>query len=125
MFINLRYFYNISDVASDEKLLRKNMLVSKKNQFHRRTIFQCDHCQRQFDVKRNFLHHINSHLGIKPYSCNLCSKKFTTKSHLNTHIKIHSGNKPYVCHICGKSFAVSSNLKKHSSLHTRNQDRKQ
>ena len=91
----------------------------KKRSNKQRTIYQCDKCQKQFDLKRNFMHHINSHLGIKPYHCDLCAKTFTQKSHLNTHMKIHSGAKPYICHKCGKAFAVNSNFKKHTNIHCR------
>ena len=67
------------------------------------------------------MHHINSHLGIKPYKCQLCSKKFTQKSHLNTHTRVHSGAKPFICHRCGKRFAIKSNFKKHANIHCRDE----
>lgn len=88
-----------------------------------KTIYRCDKCMKQFRHKRDFMNHLNSHFGIKPYSCNQCGKFFTQKSHLNTHISIHSGVKKYVCYKCGRSFNVSSNLKKHLAVHYRAQVR--
>lgn len=87
-----------------------------------KTIYRCDKCMKQFRHKRDFMNHLNSHFGIKPFSCNQCGKCFTQKSHLNTHISIHSGIKKYVCYKCGRSFNVSSNLKKHLAVHYRAQN---
>eukprot|EP00088_Acartia_fossae_P050057 TRINITY_DN557_c0_g1_i1.p1 TRINITY_DN557_c0_g1~~TRINITY_DN557_c0_g1_i1.p1 ORF type:complete len:695 (-),score=102.65 TRINITY_DN557_c0_g1_i1:50-2134(-) len=87
-----------------------------------KTIYRCDKCMKQFRIKRDFLNHINSHLGIKPFSCTLCQKSFTQKSHLNTHVDIHLGLKKHVCYKCGRSFNVKSNLKKHLAVHFRDQE---
>ncbi|XP_023333166.1 zinc finger protein 2 homolog isoform X2 [Eurytemora carolleeae] len=109
------------DESRNEKL--EFILPKRKKTPHQRTIYQCDKCQKQFGLKRNFMHHINSHLGIKPYACTQCDKRFVQRCHMNTHMKIlHSGLKPYICHKCGKSFAVSSNLKKHAATHGREEE---
>ena len=111
-------FLFLEDESRNEKL--EFILPKRKKTPHQRTIYQCDKCQKQFGLKRNFMHHINSHLGIKPYACTQCDKRFVQRCHMNTHMKIlHSGLKPYICHKCGKSFAVSSNLKKHAATHGR------
>ena len=86
-----------------------------------KTIYRCDKCMKQFRIKRDFLNHINSHLGIKPFSCSMCQKSFTQKSHLNTHVGIHLGLKKHICYKCGRSFNVKSNLKKHLAVHFRDQ----
>ena len=110
--------FDFSGESRNEKL--GFVLPTRKKTPNQRTIYQCDKCQKQFGLKRNFMHHINSHLGIKPYACSICDKRFVQTSHLNTHMKIlHTGLKPYICHKCGKSFAVSSNLKKHAAIHGR------
>ena len=101
---------NISDVLNSSKPRRQNNF---------KTIYRCDKCMKQFRHKRDFVNHLNSHFGIKPYSCHLCCKNFTQKSHLNTHLSIHSGTKKYICYKCGRGFNVASNLKKHLAVHFR------
>ena len=101
---------NISQVLDSSKPRRQNNV---------KTIYRCDKCMKQFRHKRDFVNHLNSHFGIKPYSCHLCGKNFTQKSHLNTHIGIHSGAKKHICYKCGRVFNVASNLKKHLAVHFR------
>ena len=104
-------------MASDEKLLRKNMLVPKKNQFHRRTIFQCDHCQKKFSQKPALEKHVESvHEGKKEFKCKECEKKFTQSSNMKAHIAaVHEKKKPHTCEICDAKFPNRQSLSNHTA----------
>ena len=76
-------------------------------------------CEKQFGTRVQLKHHMNIHLGLKPYSCKECGKAFTQPTHLSVHRRIHNGVKPYMCSICGKTFAIASNMRKHAAIHER------
>ena len=81
--------------------------------------FQCQECPKNFTTKNQLKHHMNIHLGLKPYSCTVCNKGFTQPTHLNIHMRTHDGSRPYMCSICGKTFTIASNMKKHLAIHDR------
>jgi len=81
--------------------------------------FQCSQCFKQFTTKVQLKHHMNIHLGLKPYICTLCGKGFTQPTHLKVHKRTHDGSRPYMCSVCGKTFAIASNMRKHLAIHDR------
>ena len=104
-----------SKVHLQNRLKIKNLsiVVAAKTM---RFIFRCD---KQFGTRVQLKHHMNIHLGLKPYSCNECGKAFTQPTHLSVHRRTHNGLKPYMCSICGKTFAIASNMRKHAAIHDR------
>ena len=81
--------------------------------------FQCQRCDKQFGTRVQLKHHMNIHLGLKPYPCKECGKSFTQPTHLSVHRRTHNGFKPYMCSICRKTFAIASNMRKHAAIHDR------
>ena len=81
--------------------------------------FECVECLKSFTTKLQLKHHLNIHLGLKPYSCEICNKSFTQPTHLKIHRRVHDGSKPYMCSVCGKTFAIGSNMRKHLAIHDR------
>ena len=81
--------------------------------------FQCQRCDKQFGTRVQLKHHMNIHLGLKPYPCKECGKSFTQPTHLSVHRRTHNGFKPYMCSICEKTFAIASNMRKHAAIHDR------
>jgi len=81
--------------------------------------FQCSQCFKNFTTKVQLKHHMNIHLGLRPYTCTVCGKGFTQPTHLKIHKRTHDGSKPYMCSVCGKTFAIASNMRKHLAIHDR------
>ena len=81
--------------------------------------FECVECLKCFTTKLQLKHHMNIHLGLKPYVCETCNKSFTQPTHLKIHQRVHDGSKPYMCSVCGKRFAIASNMRKHQAIHDR------
>lgn len=87
--------------------------ASKKN------LLPCDTCGKMLK-KYDLAHHMNIHLGLRPFACTIedCGKTFTSPSHLQKHVKItHGNNYPYKCDICSKQFKVMTTYKIHRSYH--------
>ncbi|KAM4728876.1 uncharacterized protein FYW61_011702 [Anableps anableps] len=82
---------------------------------HRRTF--CRDCRRCFDHRGNFLQHMRTHTGEKPYSCSDCGKRFTVSGGLTRHRRVHTGEKPYPCSECGKRFSQRGAWVKHLQTH--------
>jgi len=81
--------------------------------------FQCLKCFKNFTTKVQLKHHMNIHLGLRPYTCAVCGKGFTQPTHLKVHKRTHDGSRPYMCSVCGKTFAIASNMRKHLAIHDR------
>lgn len=79
--------------------------------------FQCEKCDKKFNMKRNLRQHELTH-GEKKYLCNYCGKSYMMMANLLQHERIHTGERPYPCSECGKSFARITNLKQHLLTHT-------
>ncbi|XP_030002486.1 gastrula zinc finger protein XlCGF57.1-like isoform X1 [Sphaeramia orbicularis] len=79
---------------------------------------QCSVCGKTFDRRSEFMIHMRSHTGEKPFGCSVCGKRFASKSNLSTHMKIHTGEKSFVCSVCGKRFTHNSSLFNHVRIHT-------
>ena len=95
----LRYTYHCGFKSENEYLKpssKKFRIYKYRNPKTSRTkqIFKCEFtsCSRSFRKIHNFLDHLRTHTGEKPYICPYiktegCSKSFAQKSNLNKHIK--------------------------------------
>ncbi|XP_072769789.1 uncharacterized protein [Nerophis lumbriciformis] len=82
-----------------------------------RTHFQCSHCDKTFNHRKNMKRHMKIHSPEKHISCSICCKSFTQNAYLKRHMKIHSGEKDFSCSICSKGF-TQRDLKIHMRTHT-------
>ncbi|CAL4073140.1 unnamed protein product, partial [Meganyctiphanes norvegica] len=46
---------------------------------------KCSYCFRVFSNKSNFIRHMRTHSGEKPYKCSQCDKYFSKKGNLESH----------------------------------------
>ena len=51
-------------------------------------------CTSTFTAKHNLTNHMNSHLGVQPFSCPRCSRPFTTKGVMQRHTKTCKSSSP-------------------------------
>ncbi|KOB70279.1 Uncharacterized protein OBRU01_15568, partial [Operophtera brumata] len=88
----------------------------------------CNACDRILTKISNWRRHIDTHIGVRPFTCDCCLKTFPEKGTLKRHMKIHNsvtlGNndKPietgfhFVCVTCGQGFELLSS-KRHLQGH--------
>ncbi|NXR61724.1 ZN652 protein, partial [Rhadina sibilatrix] len=77
------------------------------------TVFMCQWCGKDFNMKQYFDEHMKTHTGEKPYICEICGKSFTSRPNMKRHRRTHTGEKPYPCDVCGQRFRFSNMLKAH------------
>ena len=80
--------------------------------------YVCQVCGHTTEVHYDYLKHMESHTGERPFKCSICNKGFFARGHLNDHIIIHTGQKPFSCEVCGKAFNNKSSMRRHQTLHT-------
>lgn len=50
-------------------------LASHMSKTHlKKHLYQCQKCDKEYDVEEAFIRHCNRHLGIKPFPCSQCEK---------------------------------------------------
>ncbi|XP_070592933.1 RE1-silencing transcription factor B-like [Erythrolamprus reginae] len=64
-----------------------------------------DHCLAHLcsyfsNRKNNYVQHIRTHTGERPYQCSMCPYSSSQKTHLTRHMRTHSGEKPFKCEQC-------------------------
>ena len=80
--------------------------------------YLCNICGHTTGVHFDYIRHVESHTGTRPFKCALCNRAFFTLSHLNEHITSHTGDrKPYSCTVCGKVFSTETSIRRHENLH--------
>jgi KRAB domain-containing zinc finger protein len=57
--------------------------------------FKCyyENCTKKYESKSNFLIHLRSHTGDKPFQCDFCLKGYPSKGNLKKHLKLHMQDK--------------------------------
>ncbi|XP_062304739.1 zinc finger protein 391-like [Osmerus eperlanus] len=84
----------------------------------RKTIHQCQQCNRTFISESHLIKHMRTHTGERPFHCQQCNKQFAQKCHLVDHMRTHTGEKPFQCQQCNKTFSQKSSLVDHRRTHT-------
>ena len=99
---------------------RRGCLIKHERSVHvsKRTLYQCDKCDKTFSTTSKLKLHILTHNGIKKYSCDFCGKKFGQVSSLLRHKPIHSGEKKHSCSYCDFKCIQLYSLKRHILTHT-------
>ncbi|XP_060821028.1 zinc finger protein 879-like isoform X1 [Bombus pascuorum] len=77
---------------------------------------KCVICDKTFASEHNLRSHVALH--SQTCLCSHCGKTFTTNYSLKLHLRKHTGERPYQCKICLKTFARSNSLKIHTLTHT-------
>ncbi|XP_055871000.1 zinc finger protein 850-like [Biomphalaria glabrata] len=80
--------------------------------------FQCEICDYSSKIKANFLRHIRSHTGEKPYKCPFCNHASSTSNSLTVHIRRHTNERPFQCDKCEYNSNNKSSLIRHIRSHT-------
>ena len=80
--------------------------------------FTCHFCPKRFAKTSNFLSHLRTHTGDRPFKCPSCPKSFAQRTSLRTHLRTHTGDRPYQCVDCNQRFGDLSTLTKHRRTHT-------
>ncbi|XP_041968026.1 zinc finger protein 595-like [Aricia agestis] len=85
---------------------------------HKKLLFICPICNRNYSEKNSILNHVNQHFETLLHMCKFCCKVYNAKNRLKEHMKTHSDNKIHACSYCGKSFVRLSHLQQHLNTHT-------
>lgn len=104
-----------------EHLLRVHNITHKNVR-----TYICDYCQREYNLRRNFVNHMyarHSNLPRTTYSCSHCSKGFRSRDHRDDHENTHTGIRPHQCMLCFKDFGSSSSLRRHIKSHNNEADK--
>ena len=76
-------------------------------------------CGKKFYTHSEFIRHMRTHTGEKPFACGECDKKFSLKTNLTRHAIIHTRERLFSCKECGKNFSLKESLTRHERTHTR------
>lgn len=85
----------------------------KEKRVKPRKVYDCQQCGKVCKTSSNYISHMRTHSGERPYFCDFCRMGFKQIAHLRSHIRIHTGERPYVCTICNAAFTQSSRLNSH------------
>lgn len=74
---------------------------------------QCHICQKFFSDSTRLKIHLNTHIGLKPWTCQICDKSFSELRTLKEHKLTHTPNRSFKCEICSKRFVQKNHLLYH------------
>jgi uncharacterized Zn-finger protein len=72
-----------------------------------------DSCGRIFNSISDYVVHLRTHTGEKPYKCHICNQGFASFTNRVDHLRRHMKDKPYHCQHCDKKFYRNYLLSKH------------
>lgn len=59
-----------------------------------RHTYICSICSQGFNIKGNFIGHMNKHKGIKPFRCSNCGQSYSHKGSLQRHLRYEKCGQP-------------------------------
>ncbi|KAL4703831.1 hypothetical protein ACJJTC_016798 [Scirpophaga incertulas] len=90
----------------------------KHLQFHKKKLYSCPICNRQYSEKYMVMKHLNQHFSSVFHACKICNKIYSHRNRLVEHMKVHNEVRPFVCSFCSKGFTKNYLLKQHLNVHT-------
>ena len=76
-------------------------------------LFECNECDKQFNLKNSFFRHQQTvHSGVQ-FKCNQCDKQYRDKKSLRSHRKIHHEGIRYKCNQCDNQYTYPHVLRAH------------
>jgi len=87
----------------------------------RKKVFECNYCQKTFQLKFYLNQHRLVHKGeTRPFICNVCGKRYAKQEHISYHKRTHSAKRHFECPVCKKSFKFRKAMRLHQKIHEKN-----
>lgn len=97
---------------------QKEAKCDTKKTRHKKSLYTCDFCCKQFSSRSSIITHLIKHKTIADYGCSACSQTFKTQGNLSRHFRnMHSNTKNWSCEKCGKMFREKYQLDIHMPNH--------
>lgn len=91
--------------------------------------FVCGICGGEFSTETQFLRHMGTHMGEKPFECATCNASYTEEWEYEEHVKTHQVVVPvkvqyFKCPYCRGSFAYKHDMLRHARDQHKNNKRR-